>query len=789
MRTNIWNPIFKGARSVVLTILTALCLVLLTGVGPAAADQCFDEAGYSCTYEIEELPLQPVPPFFKFQSRISQAKLPVGDVTFSTIYVNVKRGDAQLCSETFNNVMVRDSVLNLEIGRTMSCDLASKIAANDDLKFQVCIGNMENCLKPISLSSVPFAIKATYASLAQKAAKSNEAMQCHYAHRLTADRNLFTNKAIGKGYYDFHTPDTHQIDNLINLYDSGISVPYLDYYDGGYIQWMQVDPTSTNLHICAQKDDSQHDPMPLDELYMHAQVSRTLGQLVVDGPGNPSQLRMPLEGKALTVTRSGMDVHGPTDLYDNVYVGIHANGAAMPRQMRIDESHVLNDWGVANFYNDVFMGAQDEIDQDTCDINHHLNVDGTAFYSNFVQMGADDNLDSKIADINHHLNVDGTAFYSNFVEMGSAPDEKDLHVNHHLEVDGTSDFNNTVTMGENDDPNDKICDINHFLNVDGDALFTGKAVFTGKVEAFYDSDFNTNANFTDGTVTVESGVDLLDIYTDTVFRSGFTVSDGATATFATGSTATFDGVANFNDTVFMGKTVNIGTTANAEIMTIYHNTSFEGNVSIPSTSMGSLRLIPKSTLPATPVDGDIWMMQQSKGLFIQNGESRYIPSEKVTDNMVPIDLFSPSPALRADNDWPWTVTFSTVSGTYLKNESSFLGPDELTYSVPDSIPTEAEIYKIVVYARNGANTWFEPMLTVWVEQGGYVPPILVADAEGTQATGDDTFELNQNIQLSDTNGNRKRIHLRFHSSVLADQTCNGSELHSIEIYYRYPTTP
>ncbi len=484
MRTNNWNPTFKGARSVVFTILMALCLVLLSGVGPAAADQCLEKAGYSCTYEIEENPLQPVPPFFKFQSRISQAKLPVGDVTFSTIYVNVKRGDAQLCQETFNNVMVRDSVLNLEIGRTMSCDLASIIAKNDDLKFQVCIGNMENCLKPISLSSVPFAIKATYASLAQKAAKSNEAMQCHYAHRLTADRNLFTNKAIGKGYYDFHTPATHQIDNLINLYDSAISVPFLEYYNGGYIQWMQVDPTSTNLHICAQKDDSQHDPMPLDELYMHAQVSRNLGQLVVDGPGNPSLQRMPLQGKALTVTRSGMDVHGSTDMYDNVYVGVHANGAAMPRQMRIDESHVLNDWGVANFYNDVFMGGQSEIDQDTCDINHHLNVDGTAFYSNFVQMGADNNLDSKIADINHHLNVDGTAFYSNFVEMGSAPDEKDLHVNHHLDVDGTSDFNNDVTMGGNDPINTNVCDINHFLNVDGTSDFNHNVTMGNSVDDY-----------------------------------------------------------------------------------------------------------------------------------------------------------------------------------------------------------------------------------------------------------------------------------------------------------------
>ena len=105
------------------------CLVLIAAGSVAApvfaAETCEQIAGYSCEYEVEQVDLQKVPPFFKFQTRISQAKLPVGDVIFEQIYVNVKRGDTPLCQETFSQVPVRDSVLNLEIGRTMDCELGT----------------------------------------------------------------------------------------------------------------------------------------------------------------------------------------------------------------------------------------------------------------------------------------------------------------------------------------------------------------------------------------------------------------------------------------------------------------------------------------------------------------------------------------------------------------------------------------------------------------------------------------------------------------------------------------
>jgi len=78
--------------------LPVICFALLFGVAsgiPATASaidlgDCENTAGYECEYHIDEKPIQKVPSFFKFQSRISQAKLPVGDAVFSNIIVNVK---------------------------------------------------------------------------------------------------------------------------------------------------------------------------------------------------------------------------------------------------------------------------------------------------------------------------------------------------------------------------------------------------------------------------------------------------------------------------------------------------------------------------------------------------------------------------------------------------------------------------------------------------------------------------------------------------------------------------
>src|SRR5687768_2032632 len=110
----------------------ALCTALGAGI-PAAQAQLCTEAACPPNFTIAARPLQKVPSVFKFQSRVSQAKIPLGDARLSLVKVRVKRANGELmCTETLTNVMVRDSVLNVELGRAMNCVLDEVIAQNND---------------------------------------------------------------------------------------------------------------------------------------------------------------------------------------------------------------------------------------------------------------------------------------------------------------------------------------------------------------------------------------------------------------------------------------------------------------------------------------------------------------------------------------------------------------------------------------------------------------------------------------------------------------------------------
>ena len=108
---------------------------------PSTAQQTIDclQAGLSCNYSISDLAIKNAPEYIKFQARISQAKLPVGEVVFPKVYVNLMQGTKNLGKEEFSQVKVRDSVLNLEIGRTMVGGLPTFLAQNEGLSFQICL--------------------------------------------------------------------------------------------------------------------------------------------------------------------------------------------------------------------------------------------------------------------------------------------------------------------------------------------------------------------------------------------------------------------------------------------------------------------------------------------------------------------------------------------------------------------------------------------------------------------------------------------------------------------------
>ncbi len=272
MKANKKNGTIRQKDIFTFACLAAMCLVLLGTHGRAQAG-CDED--FPCTFEIEEHQLQEVPTVFKFQSRISQAKIPVGDATFPMLIVNLRRGEDQLCQEEFADVRVRDSVLNLEIGRNMDCALDQVIAQNNSLYFQICIGSPENCLKPIALASVPYAVKSTFASQAQEAHRSDVSGQCHYAHRVTADRDMLLTNDYGTGYFDFYTRSQGDLEMFFNP----MSVPA--YANGGYIQWVPVDESYPNLHICSK--DNNDNLVPLQELMLHSNLTTFTGDTVFRG--------------------------------------------------------------------------------------------------------------------------------------------------------------------------------------------------------------------------------------------------------------------------------------------------------------------------------------------------------------------------------------------------------------------------------------------------------------------------------------------------------------------------
>ena len=174
--------------------------------------------------------------------------------------------------------------LNLEIGRKSSCDMASYVATASALKVQVCINDKLNCLKEISVGTVPYALSSTYSSYAENASKAEEAAQCHYAHRVTADLDMLDSKELGKGYFDFHTPTLEAVTD--GLYD-GYSVP-AGSENGGFIQWTPINGDGNILHMCSKADGSGN-VVPLEELVFHAQHTQVNGDMTI-GRGTTDKL-------------------------------------------------------------------------------------------------------------------------------------------------------------------------------------------------------------------------------------------------------------------------------------------------------------------------------------------------------------------------------------------------------------------------------------------------------------------------------------------------------------------
>jgi hypothetical protein len=471
------------------SLLFALVAVLASAVvrpGLAHAEILCDpseETEYACTFEIEDPGIQRVPGLLKFQARISQAKLPVGDAVLNQVTVNLVNLQGTQCTEKFSGVRVRNSVLNLEIGHYIDCPLDDVIAREDGLSFQVCIGG--GCLKPIALGTVPYAIKANFAVQAQEAHTADVAAQAHYAHRVTADRNLFAKNAIGAGYFDFHTHPTAG-----KLYADEEYVPYRE---GGFIQWAPVNqPDGPTLNICS-KDLLTDEPTPLSELVLYAVDTTTRGNAMVEGD-------LHVFGKGTVDT--GLTVTG---------------GGSIAGGLTVTEGSTLNQGVVIT---DTALSGADLICQGDTQVLGHTYLDGGAT----IEMGATVNGGLTVSDSatsGHDLicggsaKIDGGATVANGLTLtGGADVTGDIKV----AGSGTIDGGLAVTQGSGSSG----------LTVTGDSAVNGKLGVTdeltaGSLDCAGFASFAGGSTF--GSAESISGTSM-QVYADATFHGAVTMAQG-----------------------------------------------------------------------------------------------------------------------------------------------------------------------------------------------------------------------------------------------------------------------
>jgi len=283
--------------------LTLCAALLAAGTARAQSVVCNGAGDFPCGNQIENAQIQRAPTLLKFQARVSQAKLPIADGVFRKILVALKSGSETLCTEEFRDVRITQSTVNLEVGRNVDCELDRVVAENRELAFQVCIGGMQNCLRPIEVGATPYSIKSTYSLLAQQAHVSDIAGQADYMHRASADRDMLFRKEYGTGYFDFGTPASAP-----GLYSN--PADFAPFANGGFLTWTPMHESAPTMHIAA-RDAARDTPTPLGKLLLESNSTETLGRLIVKANGLQVNGASSIDGS--TTVFGMLDVKAPAD--------------------------------------------------------------------------------------------------------------------------------------------------------------------------------------------------------------------------------------------------------------------------------------------------------------------------------------------------------------------------------------------------------------------------------------------------------------------------------------------
>lgn len=292
----------RPSRARVAGPASALALLIpLLGAAPAVAETtpCDSVADFPCTTQIEDHALTRAPTLFKLQARVAQAGSVIGEAKFPDLSVKLRSGNEVLCTENFKNVQIRASMMNLEIGREIDCELDDVLASNADLNVQLCYGqDGKSCLPQFPLASVANVVRATWAWTSERAHRADRAAQAHYAHRFIADRDFGEREVVGTGYFDLETPDGAA---AAPLYDAAGFAPY---ENSGFLLWTPVRNRDALTVAITGKDHANDRARALEELVFGSRLTRTLGVVTV----------APRTAAGVTVTDRGVHVTGVSGL-------------------------------------------------------------------------------------------------------------------------------------------------------------------------------------------------------------------------------------------------------------------------------------------------------------------------------------------------------------------------------------------------------------------------------------------------------------------------------------------
>lgn len=371
-----------------LRLLPSLGALLLMSAPAAASEVACKDADLPCALQVSSVYVDAAPALFRFQARLSRAKLPLGDATFASVEARLMRGDTTLCAQTFADVSTRDSTLTLVIGPGMDCPFQTIVAETAGrLGLKVCVDGQ--CLKPVELDAVPYALKANIAYQSNLVRETDEALTANYARRLSADRGQLANHWVQVGWFDGSTAAASDVHALYTAAD------FPPYFDSGFLSWTPVrNPTARRLHIVGRN--------------VAADTLEWLDELVLGA--NEVHARGSLEVATTATVDSALDVARDVTLGTQAAHTVTASGA-------VDVAGMLHIFGETTFETilDVVASTLFELGSPV-HVRDDLTVTGPLAFDNHVTLGdapADSTTARGALTIDESLTVTGDVDFGN----------------------------------------------------------------------------------------------------------------------------------------------------------------------------------------------------------------------------------------------------------------------------------------------------------------------------------------------------------------------------------------